>query len=283
LPFAVQDFQDLLRLLDEHPEWQAELRRRILTDELLELPALVRRIAEGQARTDEQLGILTARVDSLTAHVEILTARVDSLAERLDTLTARVDSLTIQVQKLTVRVDALAERLDTLTARVDSLTVQVEKLTLALMQTDATVKAQGARLDAAIGDLAEARYERRAGAYFSHLARRIRVVDSSSLADLLEDAVDEGRIARGERQDAMRTDLVLTGRRRGDGADIYFAVEVSVGIGVDDVRRAADRAAVLAKLGRPAIPVVAGERIDPEPAELARAQGVEQVLNARPA
>jgi uncharacterized protein YoxC len=268
VPFAVQDFQDLLRLLDEHPEWQAELRRRILTDDLLELPALVRRIAEGQARTDEQLALLTARLDSLTAHVETLTARLDSLAERLDALTARVDSI--------------AERLDALTARVESLTVQVEKLTLALMQTDATVKAQGARLDAAIGDLAEARYERRAGAYFSHLARRIQVVDSSTLADLLEDAVDEGRIARGERQDAMRTDLVLTGRRREDGADTYFAVEVSVGIGVDDVRRAADRAAVLAKLGRPAIPVVAGERIDPEPAELARAQGVEQVLNARP-
>jgi len=268
VPFAGQDFQDLLRLLDEHPEWQAELRRRLLTDELLELPALVRRIAEGQARTDEQLAILTARLDSLTVQIEKLTTRVDAIAERLDALTARVDSI--------------AERLDTLTARVDALTIQVEKLALALMQTDATVKAQGARLDAAIGDLAEARYERRAGAYFGHLARRIRVVDSSTLADLLEDAVEEGRIARGDRQDVMRSDLVLTGRRREDGADLYFAVEVSVGIGVDDVRRAADRAAVLARLGRPAIPVVAGERIDREPAELARAQGVEQVLNARP-
>lgn len=261
MPFAVQDFQDLLRLLDEHPEWQAELRRRLLTDELLELPALLRRIAEGQARTDEQLAILTARVGTLTERLEALTARVDSIAERLDTLTDRVDSLT---------------------ARLDALTVQVEKLTLALMETNATVMAQGARLDAAIGELAEARYERRAGAYFGHLARRIRVVDSSTLADLLEDAVEEGRIARGDRQDVMRSDLVLTGRRREDGADLYFAVEVSVGIGVDAVRRAADRAAVLARLGLPAIPVVAGERIDPEPAELARAQGVEQVLNARP-
>ena len=255
MPFAVDDFQDLLRLLDQHPEWQAELRRRVLTDELLELPALVRRIAEGQIRTDEQLAKLTSRVDALTVRLDALTARVDLIAERLDALIGRVDALTEQV----------------------ALLVEAQRSTMSRVQ------AQGVRLDAALGDLAEARYERRAGAYFSHLARRIRVVDRSILADLLEDAVDEGRIAKGDRQDVMHSDLVLTGRRREDGAEVYFAVEVSVGIGVDDVRRAADRAAVLARLGHPAIPVVAGERIDPEPAELARAQGVEQVLNGRAA
>ena len=251
MAFAVQDFHDLSRLLDEHPEWQAELRRRVLTDELLELPALVRRIAEGQARTDGQLATLTARVGSLAGHLDTLTVRVDSIAERLDALTARVDALVVQVQALTVAMGDL----------------------------QATVQTQGARLDAAIGELVEARYERRAGAYFSHLARRVRVLDRSTLADLLEDAVEEGRIAKGDRRDVMHADLVLTGRRREDGADLYLVAEVSVGIGVDDVRRAADRAAVMARLGRPAVAVVAGERIDPEPAEMAVARGVRQVIN----
>ena len=258
MAFAVQDFHDLSRLLDEHPEWQAELRRRVLTDELLELPALVRRIAEGQARTDGQLATLTARVGSLAGHLDTLTVRVDSIAERLDALTARVDALT---------------------ARVDALVVQVQALTVAMGDLQATVQTQGARLDAAIGELVEARYERRAGAYFSHLARRVRVLDRSTLADLLEDAVEEGRIAKGDRRDVMHADLVLTGRRREDGADLYLVAEVSVGIGVDDVRRAADRAAVMARLGRPAVAVVAGERIDPEPAEMAVARGVRQVIN----
>jgi hypothetical protein len=39
--FTVGDFQDLVRLLREHPEWQAELRRQILSKEGLRLPALV--------------------------------------------------------------------------------------------------------------------------------------------------------------------------------------------------------------------------------------------------
>jgi len=216
--FAVQDFHDLLRLLEQHPEWQADLRRIVLTDELLELPALVRRMAEAQVRTEELL--------------ERLTARVDDLAE-------------------------------------------------AQLRTETRVQAQGRRLDAAIGDLLEWRFERRAGAYFSSLARHIRVVDRSALADLLEDAVEQGLIAEGDRKDVMLADLVLTGRRREDGQEIYLVAEISAGIGVDDIRRADDRAAALARLGRPTIPVVAGQRIDPEPAELAEARGVRQVLDGR--
>ena len=51
MSFAVDDCQDLLCLLGQHPEWQAELRRRVLSDELLELPALMRqRIFRGIRR-----------------------------------------------------------------------------------------------------------------------------------------------------------------------------------------------------------------------------------------
>jgi hypothetical protein len=39
MAFTVQDFDDLLHLLDERPEWREALRRRVLADELLELPA----------------------------------------------------------------------------------------------------------------------------------------------------------------------------------------------------------------------------------------------------
>lgn len=237
MPFAVEDFQDLLRLLDQHPEWQAELRRRVLTEELIELPALVRGLAEWQTRTDKQIAALAEQVSALTLRVDALTSRIDSLVE--------------QVALLVGEQRHMASRLQ--------------------LQTE--------RLDAAIGDLLEFRYERRAGAYFSQLAKKIKVVDRSALADLLDDAVDEGRIAEGDRNDVLHADLVLTGQRREDRVDVYLVAEVSVGIGVDDVRRADDRASVMARLGRPAIAVVAGQRIDPEPAELARARGVRQILD----
>jgi hypothetical protein len=40
MAFTVEEFQDLIRLLQERPEWRADLRRLVLTDELLALPEL---------------------------------------------------------------------------------------------------------------------------------------------------------------------------------------------------------------------------------------------------
>lgn len=50
MPFTVEEFYDLIRLLEERPEWRAELRRLTLTDELLALPELVRELAEAKWR-----------------------------------------------------------------------------------------------------------------------------------------------------------------------------------------------------------------------------------------
>ena len=77
MPFTVSEFHDLVRLVEERPEWRAELRRIVLTDELLALPeqvASLRRdieqrfqqlavqlagLATAQARTEERLGELS--------------------------------------------------------------------------------------------------------------------------------------------------------------------------------------------------------------------------------
>lgn len=35
MAFTVRDYQDLVRLLDQHPEWKQELRSMLLTDDFL--------------------------------------------------------------------------------------------------------------------------------------------------------------------------------------------------------------------------------------------------------
>ena len=55
MTFAVQDYHDLIRLLDEHPGWRAELRRLVLSDELLALPEIVRQLATAQQRTEARV------------------------------------------------------------------------------------------------------------------------------------------------------------------------------------------------------------------------------------
>jgi hypothetical protein len=244
MPFTIDDFPDLLRLLDQHPEWRAELRRHVLGDELPELPALARQLIEAQTRTE-------ARVDALTARVDALTARVDALAEAQARTAEQLSVLTAHVGSLTDRVDGLSDRVDTMGNRVGDLS----------------------------GKMLEIRYRDRAGAYFNPLAGRVRVLDPGRLADRLDDAVEAGQLTTGERATVLQTDLVLTGSRRDDRAEVYLVVEVSVGIGSHDVERAVQRAQLLAKLGRPVVPVVAGEWIIAETAAQARAAGVWQVLD----
>lgn len=69
---SVQDFHDLVRLLEQHREWQAELCRPILTQEGLRPPELVQRLAEAHARAEERLagvGMLSTRGELVEAPV----------------------------------------------------------------------------------------------------------------------------------------------------------------------------------------------------------------------
>jgi hypothetical protein len=243
MPFTVDDFHDLIRLVETRPEWRAELRRLVLTNELLAVPdqlAALRvrseeqfqALAEAQQRTDRQLATLTERVTTLTAAQE----RMDS---QLATLTEQVASLTRVVHTLTVDVGTLK------------------------------------------GKSLEADYRSRGHAYLSRVVRRPHVLTSDELVPIIEDARDRGVLSDIEAQDLYETDLVVRGRRSEDGAEVYLVVEVSWDVGPRDVERAVQRAHMLAHIGLVTIPVVAGEHILPEAAELARRGQVWQVTDGR--
>ena len=74
MAFTITDFHDLVRLLEQHEEWRKELRRLLLTDELLNLPNAFREfhklvdrrfaeLAEAQRRTEEALAAHRAKTD----------------------------------------------------------------------------------------------------------------------------------------------------------------------------------------------------------------------------
>ena len=102
---------------------------------------------------------------------------------------------------------------------------------------------------------------------------------SEELAVIVDDAVDTGQITAREGDDLIAADIVIRGRRTADQSDAYLVVEVSWGVGKDDVEPAARRAAILAKLGTPALAAVAGEFVTADAAELAGTQGVWQVMD----
>ena len=308
MAFTIRDFHDLIKLLEERPEWREELRRLILTDELLELPEIVRQLAEAQRGTEEELKKLTARVDGLAA-------RVDELTDRLSELTARVDELTVRLNELAARVDELTDGLNKLAARVDELTARVNELAEAQRRTEEELRKLAARVDELAesqrkteeelrrlairvdslsadvetlkrdvaelkGDSLERRYRERAPSYFGRLLKGIRVLSFEDLAALADRGVEEGIISMEEREELLQADVVLRGIRWEDGMETYLVVEVSWGVGVGDVERAYRRAAVMRRLGvGEAAAAVAGRSIAPEAEELTHERGVIAVID----
>ena len=60
----IHTFEDILRILDDHPEWVEELRARLLTRELLELPDV---FAKFVSETDRRFEEINRRFDALAA------------------------------------------------------------------------------------------------------------------------------------------------------------------------------------------------------------------------
>ena len=69
MAFTIDDFRDLLQLLEQHPAWRTELRRWVLSDDLLALPQTMHELAEAQRRTEERVGQLAAHMDELARRI----------------------------------------------------------------------------------------------------------------------------------------------------------------------------------------------------------------------
>jgi hypothetical protein len=232
MAFTVRDFRDLVELLEQHPEWRAELRRLVLTEELLTLPQLIRELVDAQQHTEQRL------------------------------------------ERLEVTVQALAEAQR-----------QTEQTMAQLADSHLHVERRVGHIEAEVGDLKgmtlEIRYRDRAFAYFARVVRRAHALSGDELLALLETAVDQGMLSEEGADDVLLADVVVRGRRRDDRSEAYLVVEVSWGVGTGDVERAVRRASLLAQTGVQTLPVVAGERITDEAAELARAMHAWQVLDGQ--
>ena len=200
----IRDFHDVVKLLENHPEWRTELRRLILTDELLSLPQ--------------------------------------------------------EMSQLAVQMSRLTDQMSTLTEVVQRVSADVGRLK---------------------GDGLEVRYALRGVPSVTRVVRRPHPLSLEELDTLLTEAEAKELLSAQESEEITLTDLVIKGKQRSTGTQIYLLVEISWGVGVDDVQRAAARASLLAKTGEHVIPAVAGEWVTPDAQQLAPGLGVWQFTPSR--
>src|SRR3990172_3707533 len=94
MAFTVDDYLDLLRVLSDHPEWRIELRRALIPDDFVSLPEGVRRVAEAQERTEEQVQALAEaqqRTEERLTRLEETVARLAEAQQRTEERLTRLE------------------------------------------------------------------------------------------------------------------------------------------------------------------------------------------------
>lgn len=149
------EFRQWMDALYRHPEWREELRRVVLTDEILELPAFIREmadmvrelvemqkrteqrveeLAEAQRRSEERIGRLETAVAELAEAQRRTEQRLEEWAEAQRRTDRRVEELAEAQRGLGVAVGALQ--------RVIGATVEEE----AAAVTEVVLRRKGYRL-----------------------------------------------------------------------------------------------------------------------------------------
>lgn len=94
---TINTIEDLVRIMDEHPEWVEAMRVRLLSREVLELPQKIATLTE----TVEGFAASTnKRLDTVEARLDQHDVRFDAVDARFDVVDARFDAVENSIQKL---------------------------------------------------------------------------------------------------------------------------------------------------------------------------------------
>ena len=286
MPFTVTDFHDLVRLLEEHSDWRTELRRVLLSQDLLDLPRAVQELVVAQRRTEEAITHLTERMErgftEAVSERQGLRQDFSQLGERVERGFGEAAADRQEIREHTGQgfADAADDRqrirermeLGFADAAEDRQRIR-ERMDQGF--ADATIDRRDMRRD--IGQLKglgqEQFYRDRAAAIFGRLL--VQGYDATNqVADHLQEARRLGVISDREYQEVLAADLLWGGQLRGSRQPLVLVLEASWTVGPIDIERAASRAAVLRQAGLKALPVAAGQEWPPNTHDEARRAGV---------
>ena len=264
MAFTVEHFHELTRLLYERPEWRAELRSILLTEEILDMPRMLSELTAAQQRTEEGLQRLEVSVDQLAAAQQRTEEGLQRLEARVDKLVSAQQRTEEGLQRLEVSVDQLAAAQQRTEEGLQRLEARVDNLVSAQQRTETRLEALTNNVGDLKGILLESQHRDRPYQHFRGIVLKARTVTIDELGLLTDAALEKALLTEAEAEDIELADAVVKGRDRQTRQPLHLVIESSWGIGVGDVKRAARRAALLAKTGTVARPVAAGKWAAPD-------------------
>ena len=246
---TINTMQDLTRLLREHPEWRDELRRELLTDELLELP---QRFAEYTASTAQRLDSIERRLDDIDRRLDALTEQVAGLIRHAEATDRRLDDIDRRLEVLTRQAEATNMRLERIERNLERMGNDFSRFRWNYAETAAIKDFINIAID--LNDMKDLGFEETAA----------KVVTQSELLAMASSYGSDrlSTILKSDRRSFYNSDLVIETRRQ-DGETCYIAVEASFTCDDRDTHRALTHASLITKFTqKTAWPVIAGVRVD---------------------
>ena len=238
---TINDIQDLVRIMEDRPEWRRELQRVLLTTDMHDTASLITETAKLAAKNAE----------SIAANAEATAANTKSI-DRLETTVAETAALVAKnsesIDRLETLVTKNSESIDRLETTVAETAALVAKNSESINMLDASTKrlTETTRIQSGhIGDMRGLFASQKVVREAAIIADRIGLVTVQTLEP--QDIIDiwnigkskgltEG-ISKGDEDSFKNADLVVTARTD-DGTSCYIAVEISYTVDERDTTRA---------------------------------------------
>ena len=249
--------QDFLRLLNGDAEFKAEVRRIILTEELLNVPAILREMSERQNEMAERQSEMIKWQTEMSVWKDETSERQNEMSERQNEMAERQNEMSKWQTEMSVWKDEMSERqrrmqddIGVIKGRMIEFNLEkrIVPLLSELLNLRNGIIVRGGPHNRAMSEFDEAIY----------------------------DAYKKGVIDQRERTRINRTDTVVRATNGETGETVYSVVEASWVIDDNDVIRARRSAEVVAKIypGAKAEAVVYGATINDRGRDAAERLGV---------
>ncbi len=253
----MDEYDDLLRSLNDRPDVLRELRRQLFPKEVLDIPDVL----------SEIVSVMKDMIDvqkEQTEFIKIHTKEIIRFNDKGEKIESKVDGIDAKMVGLGAISGVTAPKIDAVHAMLESL---AEYSFERRMETTLPPILSGK-----LG-LRRARAVYRPGLSASR---------DSDFARAVEDAADELRITDAQEDRIKATDLVIQAQRKADRSGVWIAVEASIVISEDDIDKAAQSADALRTVFGDAAAVAFGARIDDDLRARAAVAGVAVVVVGAP-
>ena len=245
---TINNIQDLVRIIEDRPEWRRELQRVLLTTDMHDTASLITETAKLAAKNAE----------SIAANAEATAANTKSI-DRLETTVAETAGLVAKNSESIDRLEALTEE----NAKVVAANSEsINMLDISTKRLTETTRIQSGHIGDMRGLFASQKVVREAAIIADRLGLvTVQTLEPQDVIDIWNIGKAKGLtegISKGDEDSFKNADLVVAARTD-DGTSCYIAVEISYTVDERDTVRVIRNAEYITRFTEtPAYAAVAG-------------------------